>query len=135
MKKTFLFAATTLAALALTFNVSAGSSSGFYKQMIEKKHIGIVREYYSEDLTTNILVDRGDDIIIEKIIGRVKNSRKDGYILNADPDYNYISYKGVRGAKKGDTILTVCIYAPGNNYEDDICERFDYIIDREKTKK
>lgn len=55
--------------------------------------------------------------------------------LGVGNKYNYISYKGVKGIRKGDVVLTICIYNPGTNYEDDIVERFDYIIDRKGGKK
>ena len=118
--------------LVATATVEAASSYAFYKKLVKKKKIGVVREYYSEDLTAGILESRGDDIIIEKTIGTVINKKKDGRIMGCDSNHNYISYKRVKGAKKGDTILTICIYTPGNSYTDDICERFDYIIDRAK---
>lgn len=117
----------------LSLSVEAISPYKFYKKLIKREKIGIIREYYSEDLTYDILANRGDDIIVEKIIGTVVNKRKDGRILGGDPNYNYISYSGVKGAKKGDVILTICIYTPGNRAEDDVCERFDYIIE-EKEK-
>lgn len=118
--------------LAAAVTVEAASSYAFYKKLVKRKKVGVVREYYCEDLTCEILENRGDDIIIEKIIGTVTNKKKDGRIMGASLGCDYISYKRVKGAKKGDTILTVCIYTPGNSYTDDICERFDYIIDRAK---
>ena len=130
---------TTILAMIITMIIStftgAGGTASFYKKMIKREKIGKIKEYWNEDLTYEMLRDRGDDIIVEKILGTVVNKRKDGKIMNpADPDYDYISYKSVKGAKKGDTILTVCIYQPGNSYEDDVVCRFDYIIDRAKKK-
>ena len=106
----------------------------FYKKLVAREQIGVVREYYTEELSYDLLANRGDDIIIEKTIGKVINSKKDGRIYGTEGKYNYISYRKVKGAKKGDTILTICIYAPNSKGEDDIVERFDYIIDR-KAKK
>lgn len=118
----------------ITVGTTAASSVGFYKKMIKREKIGKIREYWNEDITCEILQNRGDDIIVEKIIGTVIDKKKNGRVMNtADPKYNYISYKGVKGARKGDVILTICIYTPGNSYEDDVCERFDYIIDK-KTR-
>ena len=105
----------------------------FYKKLVAREQIGVVREYYTEELSYDLLANRGDDIIIEKTIGIVMDNRKNGKILGAK-EYNYISYRKVKGARKGDTILTICIYAPNSKGEDDIVERFDYIIDR-KAKK
>lgn len=54
----------------------------------------------------------------------------DGRVLNyTDPDYYYINYSRVENISVGDVILTYCVYNPNTNYEDDILERFDYIID------
>ena len=104
---------------------------GYYKRLVKKEKIGVVREYYTEELSYDILANRGDDIIVEKTIGIVMDNRKNGKILGAK-EYNYISYRKVKGARKGDTILTICIYAPNSKGEDDIVERFDYIIDRKR---
>ena len=131
MKKNTVLTAIIFVLIAAV-TVEAASSYAFYKKLVKKNKVGVIREYYSEDLTADILENRGDDIIVEKIIGTVINKKKDGRIMGADPNYNYISYKRVKGVKKGDTILTICIYTPGNSYTDDICERFDYIIDRVK---
>ena len=106
----------------------------FYKKLIKKESIGTIREYNTEDLTYDILANRNGDIIIEKMIGTVTNRKGDGRLMGVGK-YNYISYKGVKGIRKGDVVLTVVIYNPANNYEDDIVERFDYIIDRKGKKK
>lgn len=131
-KKTTII--TVILSLIITITVSAAGihSVRWYKKYIKRNKIAKVREYYTEDLTYEILRDRGDDIIIERIIGECIDKKGNGKVMGADPKYNYISYKGVKGVRKGDVILTICIYTPGNNYEDDICERFDYIIDRRK---
>lgn len=123
---------TIISIIIAALTVEAASNYTFYKKMVKQQKIGVVREYYTEELTYDILANRGDDIIIEKIIGTVKNKKKDGRVLGAEKGHDYISYKRVKGAKKGDTILTLCIFTPGNSYEDDVCERFDYIIDRAK---
>lgn len=55
----------------------------------------------------------------------------DGRILNTeDTQYNYISYSGVDDTRDGTIILTYLLYNPGTDYEDDIMERFDFILDR-----
>lgn len=132
MKKKIIITIILLIMTALT--IEAASSYKYYKKLIKRQGIGRVREYWSEDLDWRILTERGDDIIIEKIVGTVTNARKDGKVMGADPEHDYICYRRVKGARKGDTILTICIYTPGNDYEDDICERFDYIIDRQKKR-
>ena len=91
--------------------------------------VGTVREYWCDELTTEILENRGSDILVEKIIGRCLDAEGNGQIINcSDPNYNYISYKNVEGVHTGDVVLTVCIYQPNNSYTDDIVVRFDYII-------
>lgn len=130
MKRTFSLIATIILVFIVTFEVSAGSEYYFYKQLVNCEKIGTVREYWTDELSTEILTSRGDDIIIEKTIGTVINEKLDGRISGVDDQYNYISYKYVEGAQKGDVILTICIYPPGSDGEDDICQRFDYIIDR-----
>jgi hypothetical protein len=125
MKKAII---TALATVLATATVSAGNVN--YRAMVERKGIGRVREYYSNELTADILETRGDDIVIEKIIGVCENRKGDGRILNsADTDYDYISYRSVKGVKPGDVVLTICIYEPGNGYTDDVADRFDYVID------
>ena len=102
----------------------------FYRNLINREHIGEIREYDCSQLTREILETRGDDLIIEKIIGICLDSKGNGQILNsADPDYDYISYRGVKGVHKGDVVMTLCIYNPGNGYTDDVADRFDYVID------
>lgn len=134
MKKKTAILTLVIVIIISTFAGASGAES-FYKKLVKREKIGKIREYWNEKLTYEILRDRGDDIIVEKILGTVVNKKKDGKIMNpGDPDYDYISYRSVKGAKKGDTILTICIYQPGNSYEDDVVCRFDYIIDRAKKK-
>lgn len=114
------------------------SESRFYERLVKREQIGVVREYTTRELMNNpkILETRGDDLIIERCIGKVTTKAKDGRILNTDdPVYNYISYKSVKEARKGDVILTLFIYNPGNGDCDDIVDRFDYIIDSKNSKR
>lgn len=67
-------------------------------------------------------------IYVEIYIGKVVNKRRDGKLLTVKPPYNYISYKYVRGAKKGKIIRTYGIYNPYNNYDDDVDCRIDYVV-------
>lgn len=117
--------------LAITVSAASVHSVRWYKKYVKRNKIAKVREYWNENLTYEILANRGDDIIIEKILGTVVNNKKDGKLLNpADPNYDYISYKGVKNAHKGDIILTVCVYQPNSKYEDDIVARFDFILSK-----
>ena len=87
-----------------------------------------VKKYDSSEITYEIFSNRNGKIIIEEVIGEVTSTKGDGEVLNcADPDYNYISYSNVKGAKKGDIILTYLIYNPDSNAEDDVILRYDYI--------
>ena len=128
MKKKIIITIMLLIITALS--VEAGTSYRFYKKLVKRQGIGRIREYWTDELDWRILTERGDDIIIEKTVGTVINARKDGRVMGAETGHDYISYRYVKGARKGDTVLTIFIYTPGNAYEDDICERFDYIIDR-----
>lgn len=117
--------------IAITASAAGIRSVRWYKKYIKRHKIAKVREYWNENITYDLLANRGDDIIIEKILGTVVNGKKDGRVLNpADPKYDYISYKRVPDVQKGDVVLTICIYQPNNTYEDDIVARFDYVIDR-----
>lgn len=128
MKKTIII--TIICTLLFAAGIQAGTSFKRYRKMVKKQHIGQIKEVWCSDTSYKAIENRGESIMVEKIIGTVLNNKKDGMIMNVNSKYNYISYRSVPGAKKGDTILTVCIYQPGNNYLDDVVARFDYIIDR-----
>ena len=135
-KKKFLFTvALTATILTSTMEGVAGTSLRFYKKLVKRNEIGKVRVYDAEDLTAKMLETRYDDIIIERVYGKVINNRLDGKQLNLGKSCgSYISYRGVKGAKKGDVIMTLLVYNPTNKkYDegnvDDIIDRFDYIID------
>ena len=123
----------TLALVGAMTITAHGADVGFYDRIAED--LDIIQVYDTNDLNYDILSGRSKNgiIIIEKIIGVVLNSKGDGKILNTDDEqYDYISYRCVDGVKSGDTIITYFIYNPENNAEDDIIERFDYIVDTEK---
>lgn len=112
------------------------SQIAFYDNMI--KDIDTLTIYDTDDLTSEIMADRGGKVVVEKIIGEVTNDNLDGMILNCDAEDggytnkdggNYISYERVDGAKKGDKILTYYIYNPFTNEQDDVLTRLDFIID------
>lgn len=107
---------------------SAADMIDFYRNLADE--ISVIEICDSADLTIEDLQNRNGKLIIEKCIGRVENADKDGRVLNyTDPDYYYISYRSVEDCKEGDIVLTYFIYNPDTNYEDDILERFDYVID------
>ena len=122
------FLLTMLLLVAIVGNVRGENNLKLYDKIADD--LNIVQVHDSKELTGDMLRSRNGEIIIEKTIGKVINKKLDGQILNyQDKDYRYISYKNVKGAKKGDVILTYCIYNPDNQYEDDIIARYDYIID------
>lgn len=104
------------------------SEMDLYEQMADE--LNAIQVVDSKDLTAEMLETRHEDgtIIIEKVIGRVLNSELDGIVLN-DLEHCYISYRDVKGAQKGNIILTYLIYNPDSVYTDDVLARFDYIID------
>ena len=82
------------------------------------------------DLTEEMLTTRADHNVmyIERIYGIVTDNEKNGTVLNPPKDGGYyISYKSVKGARKGDLIITYCVYNPYSNYDDDVIERWDFI--------
>lgn len=108
--------------------VKAAESLDFYRNLTAEE--GLVQVVETCDLDYDNLTSRNGSFIIEEVYGVVLDSEGNGEIMNAsDPDYNYINYSDVAGAKTGDVILTVLIYNPETNYEDDILYRYDYIID------
>ena len=129
MKKNAIAIITLALALALPITAEANTLYRMYKAYVQTENIAVIREFWSEDLTAETLETRGSDIIVEKNIGVVVDNDLNGRVMGGDPDFSYISYSGVTGAKKGDVILTISIYQPGNTSIDDIAIRFDYIID------
>jgi hypothetical protein len=76
MKKIIAF---TLILIVVFSSVVCGSSLyKRYKKLVNKEKIGAIREYWTEDLTEETLINRGDSIIVEKIIGVCVNENKDG---------------------------------------------------------
>ena len=101
----------------------------FYEEIVEEMEP--IRIIDSDDLTMEMLQNRKGTIIIEKCIGIVNDKEGNGKLLNcSNPEYFYISYKSVPKVDVGDVILTYFVYNPDNNIEDDITERFDFIIDK-----
>lgn len=82
------------------------------------------------DLTLEMLTTRKEKNImyIERIFGRVIDNNGNGKILNPPEDGGYyISYDRVEDARKGNLIITYCVYNPYTNYDDDVIERWDFI--------
>ena len=88
--------------------------------------------YESCDLTTEILCTRAErhEIIIEKIIGVCLDDEGNGQILNPwDEDHDYISYASAPDIREGDVVMTLLTYNPDTNWDDDVIERCDFVID------
>ena len=84
------------------------------------------------DLTLEMLTTRCTEehniMYIERIFGRVIDDNGNGQVLNHPENGGYyISYESVEGARKGDLIITYCVYNPYGNYDDDVIERWDFI--------
>lgn len=92
------------------------------------EELDVVREYYTDDLTYDDLVGRNGKIIIEKCLWECVNEDGDGRILT-DSEFNYINVSRVDGVKPGNIGMSVFLYNPDTEYEDDILYRWDYILD------
>ena len=96
------------------------------------KNAPITRVIDCDKLTEKMLTHRSSKkrhiMYIERIVGRVTDNEKNGKVLNPPKDGGYyISYASVKGARKGDIIVTYCVYNPFSNYDDDVIERWDFI--------
>lgn len=94
------------------------------------KSAPMVKVIDCNDLTEEMLTTRADHNVmyIERIYGIVTDNEKNGKVLNPPEDGGYyISYASVKGARKGDTIITYCVYNPYTNWDDDVIERWDFI--------
>lgn len=63
-------------------------------------------------------------------LGVCLNDEQDGMVYNADPYYNYISYRST-DAQEGDEVFTVLVLNPFNTYCDDFIYRRDWIYRKE----
>lgn len=132
MKKNIICAATIGLCTLFSANYLGNGTVDMYRRFCDHNGIGVVREYYANELTPEMIIRRGESVLIEKTVGVVIDDAGNGKLLDpANPKYDYISYRSVENAHKGDVILTVFIYEPGNAYVDDIADRFDYIIDNQ----
>lgn len=119
MKKKIKIIATLLCLVLFSSTVQAKSTMPEIKVVDGSKLIGKM-----------LMTRKGKNIVyIERIKGVVTNNKGDGKILNAPKGVGtYISYKRVPKAKKGDKIITYCVYDPYTNYTDDIILRLDFIM-------
>lgn len=119
----------TLATLTVIGNTtSAPVNATEYTEAV--KAAPITKVIDCNDLTEEMLTTRAEHNVmyIERIIGKVTDNEKNGTVLNPPEDGGYyISYASVKGARKGDLIITYCVYNPFSNYDDDVIERWDFI--------
>lgn len=119
----------TLATLTVIGNTtSAPVNATEYTEAV--KAAPITKVIDCNDLTEEMLTTRAEHNVmyIERIIGKVTDNEKNGTVLNPPEDGGYyISYASVKGARKGDLIITYCVYNPYSNYDDDVIERWDFI--------
>jgi hypothetical protein len=116
----------TMMFFSIIVNTNANNTIKFYSMITKKAANNYIRILQTDEVTNKVLTNRKDRyIVIEITIGKVLNNNKDGKVLNTkDRYYNYISYKGIKGIKKNDKIITITVYA-NNNEEDNIAIRFD----------
>jgi len=91
--------------------------------------------YDSRNVTGGMLANRtkSEKIIIERVIAIITNRNREGdaKVLNTNGDYNYISYYDTDlDYTTGTVMITYLMYNPETDYEDDIIERYDYVLDR-----
>lgn len=112
----------------------------FYENYLPE--LGILADkvflYDSDDLTTEMLESRKGTVIIERCIGIVTDKETgDGLILNYHHEEGgyYIAYRNEECQKlnlcDGTVLVSYMVYDPGNNYFDDIKDRYDFVICRE----
>jgi hypothetical protein len=119
----------TLASISIIGNVTSAPVQA--RTVLDvAKNAPITKVIDCNDLTEEMLTTRTEHNVmyIERIIGKVTDNEKNGKVLNPPEDGGYyISYASVKGARKGDTIITYCVYNPFSNYDDDVIERWDFI--------
>ena len=121
----------TLASISIIGNVTSAHVQARTELDITK-NAPITRVINCDKLTEKMLTHRSSKkrhiMYIERIVGRVTDNNKNGKVLNPPKDGGYyISYKSVENARKGDLVITYCVYNPFSNYDDDVIERWDFI--------
>lgn len=102
--------------------ISTQSDKYEFEPTIKDTDDGICRIYNSSELSKETLTHRDGKLIIERCVGVVTNSNKNGKLK----DGNYISYANVK-CKQGDKIITYLIYNPQTNSIDDVTARYDFV--------
>lgn len=128
LKKTLVVTLTTLTVIGNV--ISAPVQARTFPDVA--KNAPITRVIDCNKLTEKMLTHRSNKkrhiMYIERIIGKVTDNEKNGTVLNPPEDGGYyISYASVADARKGDLIITYCVYDPYSNWDDDVIERWDFI--------
>lgn len=124
---------------ALVYNnqhIEAKSCLSDYRKqarVIEKKMKLTVID--TSKLTIEQITHRRGKVLIERVIGRVKNAKGDGKVINAGGNreygYGYICYKGyIKDFQPGDVIVSYLLYNPETEWHDDIIARWDYKLEK-----
>lgn len=103
-----------------------GASTMDYYEYADSLHL--IEVVDSPDLTAEMLENRNGKLLIERAVGEVLDDEGNGVIYGLD-NYNYISYRYVEGASKGDVVCSYFVYDPDSNCVDDVVARYDYVID------
>ena len=127
MKKMIFMVFLVVIALLATVDVQ-GSTLAKLKRKYPKAKVYTTMQI---DKKPTILTKRkGKYTLIEITKGKCLNKKGDGRILNTtETYYNYISYRRVKGARKGSRITTYFVY-DNSNEVDTIIERVDVITRR-----
>lgn len=120
----------TFATVSIIGNVTSAPVQARYTDVA--KNAPITKVIDCDKLTEKMLTHRSNKkhhiMYIERIIGKVTDNKKNGKVLNPPVDGGYyISYASVKGARKGDLVITYCVYNPYTNWDDDVIERWDFI--------
>lgn len=92
-----------------------------------KRKPKVVVKRFDKVSTKTLTTRKKKKIIILTLTGKVINNRKDGKVFTKSK-FNYISYRRVPDAQKGDIIKTYLVMNPHTNAEDDVFTRYDKII-------
>lgn len=85
-----------------------------------------IRAIDSALMNKDILKNRLDTVLVERVISRANGKNKFAKVLNCGHKKEFIKTK--RKEKKGTIIVSYLIYNPCTTYIDDVISRFDRII-------
>lgn len=130
MKNATIFSIVLAAIVSIVAIVTAHESDPEKDYYANADKLNFIEILDTDEVTLEVLENRNGTLLIERVVGVVLDEDGNGKAFVDDPYYNYISYEKVAGAYVGDVICTFLVYNPANNYEDDIIERYDFIIEK-----